>query len=278
MPGVLGNEASTAEESHSPESGGLLEYPQYTRPPEFRGLGVPEVLLGGNHGAIARFRKEQAYERTRERRPDLARAPCDSAGPAGSSEERPASIERGCPRARASPGRRSSGAVITTAITNLDLHDIARSACTYGVSSFFVVHPVSAQRELALRIKSHWVGGSGARRIPTREPAMSLLEIVPSLDDVYAALGGRAAIDVYATSARSEHATPMQFGDARTRIAASERRALILFGTGWGLTDELLAGADVLLAPIAGANATGYNHLSVRAACAIVLDRLLSAI
>jgi tRNA (guanine37-N1)-methyltransferase len=71
LPGVLGNEASTAEESHSPESGGLLEYPQYTRPPEFRGMTVPDVLAGGNHAEIARYRREQAYARTSERRPDL---------------------------------------------------------------------------------------------------------------------------------------------------------------------------------------------------------------
>jgi tRNA (guanine37-N1)-methyltransferase len=71
LPGVLGNEASTTEESHSPESGGILEYPQYTRPVEFRGQRVPDVLLGGNHGEIARYRKEQARERTRLRRPDL---------------------------------------------------------------------------------------------------------------------------------------------------------------------------------------------------------------
>lgn len=71
LPGVLGNEASTTEESHSPEAGGLLEYPQYTRPSEFRGARVPEVLQGGHHGEIARWRKEQAVARTRQRRPDL---------------------------------------------------------------------------------------------------------------------------------------------------------------------------------------------------------------
>jgi tRNA (guanine37-N1)-methyltransferase len=71
LPGVLGNEASATEESHSPTSGGLLEYPQYTRPAEFRGRAVPEVLVGGNHGEIARYRNEQALQRTRERRPDL---------------------------------------------------------------------------------------------------------------------------------------------------------------------------------------------------------------
>jgi tRNA (guanine37-N1)-methyltransferase len=71
LPGVLGNEASTIDESHSPETGGLLEYPHYTRPAEFRGVRVPEVLAGGNHAEIARWRREQAVARTRERRPDL---------------------------------------------------------------------------------------------------------------------------------------------------------------------------------------------------------------
>jgi tRNA (guanine37-N1)-methyltransferase len=71
LPGVLGNEASTIDESHSPDTGGLLEYPHYTRPAEFRGARVPEVLSGGNHAEIARWRRAQAEARTQERRPDL---------------------------------------------------------------------------------------------------------------------------------------------------------------------------------------------------------------
>jgi tRNA (guanine37-N1)-methyltransferase len=71
LPGVLGNEASTIDESHSPDTGGLLEYPHYTRPAEFRGARVPEVLSGGNHAEIARWRREQAIARTKARRPDL---------------------------------------------------------------------------------------------------------------------------------------------------------------------------------------------------------------
>jgi tRNA (guanine37-N1)-methyltransferase len=71
LPGVLGNEESTIDESHSPDSGGLLEYPHYTRPPEFRGARVPEVLAAGNHAEIAKWRLGRAIERTRARRPDL---------------------------------------------------------------------------------------------------------------------------------------------------------------------------------------------------------------
>ena len=74
LPGVLGNEESTREESHSPDTEGLLEYPQYTRPAEFRGDGVPAELLSGNHAQIAAWRKQQAERRTAERRPDLLAA------------------------------------------------------------------------------------------------------------------------------------------------------------------------------------------------------------
>jgi tRNA (guanine37-N1)-methyltransferase len=71
IPGVLGNEESTREESHG--EGGLLEYPQYTRPAEFRGQAVPEVLAGGNHAHIAEWRRAQSLARTVERRPDLVK-------------------------------------------------------------------------------------------------------------------------------------------------------------------------------------------------------------
>jgi tRNA (guanine37-N1)-methyltransferase len=68
LPGALGSEDSALEDSHS---NGLLEYPQYTRPAEYRGWTVPEVLLSGNHAQIARWRRRQSLRRTAERRPDL---------------------------------------------------------------------------------------------------------------------------------------------------------------------------------------------------------------
>jgi hypothetical protein len=168
------------------------------------------------------------------------------------------------------------GAIITTAITNLDLHDLARSACTHGVGSVFIVHPVAAQRELALRIKNHWVNGSGARRIPSREPAMALLSVVETIEEAYGALGGRESIDTYVTSAKSDHRNTSTYTAARGRMMDTNRKSLILFGTGWGLAPAILDQADVFLAPLKGAHPDGYNHLSVRAACAIVLDRLLA--
>lgn len=161
---------------------------------------------------------------------------------------------------------------VTTAITNLDLHDISRSAHTYGLSDFFVVHPIAAQRELAERVREHWLTGSGARRIPDRSPAMSILRVTPSLDDVVLALGG--GVELWTTSA-VERPSSITHARARERLGAEGPPVVLVFGTGWGLADSVCDRAHAHLAPIRSPRADGYNHLSVRAAVAILLDRLV---
>lgn len=170
------------------------------------------------------------------------------------------------------------GSTVTTAITNLDLHDMARSARAFGLAAMWVVHPIEAQRQLAESIRAHWVTGTGKKRIPDRAEAMEVLRIVPSLEDVYAALGGEAGregIEIWTTAAKAGAGAVTGYPEARTRLAATEKPTALLFGTGWGLARELIDTADVRLTPIRAAATTGYNHLSVRAACAISLDRLL---
>jgi tRNA (guanine37-N1)-methyltransferase len=88
LPGVLGNATSAEHESHSAALGGLLEYPQYTRPAEFRGQRVPDVLVGGNHAAIEAFRRAEAERRTRERRPDLWALAVDARAQSGAEPKR----------------------------------------------------------------------------------------------------------------------------------------------------------------------------------------------
>jgi hypothetical protein len=168
-----------------------------------------------------------------------------------------------------------AGEVVTTAITNLDLHDMARSARTYGIHELYVVHPVEAQRLLAERIRDHWVEGSGKRRIPDRANALEVLRIVPALEDVYQAIGGaREGLELWTTAASARRGPVTGYAEARARVEQSDKPVLIIFGTGWGLSGDLVASADVRLAPIHARIDSGYNHLSVRAACAIVLDRL----
>ncbi|MCC6556794.1 MAG: RNA methyltransferase [Polyangiaceae bacterium] len=175
-----------------------------------------------------------------------------------------------------------AGEVVTTAITNLDLHDMARSARTYGVERLFVVHPVAAQRMLAERIREHWVSGSGRRRIPDRAEALDALTVVSSLEEAFAAFAGappgadaRGGIELWTTAAAARGLPVTSSSAARERLALAARPVMIVFGTGWGLAPAIVEGADVRLEPIRARAETGYNHLSVRAACAITLDRLL---
>lgn len=165
------------------------------------------------------------------------------------------------------------GEIVTSAITNLDVHDLARSARTYGASDYFLVHPIEAQRALVARITEHWTVGSSSKRIPARKDALALVRTVPALPDVFSAMGGRDAIEVWSTAARTAPGV-LTFAAARARMTAT-RPLVILFGTAWGLADAALETCDARLEPISAREDAGYNHLSVRSACAITLDRLL---
>lgn len=170
--------------------------------------------------------------------------------------------------------------VVTTAITNLDIHDIARSAFTFGVERYYIVHPIAAQRELASRVKEHWTIGSGSKRIPDRRPPMECLQIVESLDEAARDWGEfhkfGAPAETWVTSAQPLPGAHEHAACARDLRAGTEP-VLLVFGTGWGLAPQVTEAASRSLAPIVSPRADGYNHLSVRAAVAILLDRLLGS-
>lgn len=166
-----------------------------------------------------------------------------------------------------------AGDTITTAVTNLDVHDIARTARTYGLAGYFVVTPLEAQRQLVERILEHWRTGAGAKRVPERTEALRVTEVVPTIEDAVARVTERdAAPQVFVTSAREGPDGVPQVSYAH---AGAAEPALVLFGTGHGLAPETLRAAHGLLPAIEGAG--DYNHLSVRAAVAITLDRLYRA-
>lgn len=167
----------------------------------------------------------------------------------------------------------AEGAIVTSAVTNLDVHDLSRSARTYGCTDLFVVHPVDAQRTLVERIREHWMFGSSGKRIPDRREAIAQVRVASSLEDAIAVLGGRDQVELWITAARNV-APPTTFVEAKTRLSHPGRAVLLVFGTGWGLAPSVIAQADVVLEPIRPSLDSGYNHLSVRAACAIALDRL----
>jgi hypothetical protein len=169
-----------------------------------------------------------------------------------------------------------NGAIVTTAVTNIDIHDIARSAATYGVRRFFVVTPVRALRALSEKIIEHWETGFGSTYNVTRKEALALVGVETDLDGALVTIeretGAQPTIVV--TSARPAPEA-IGFDALRQRLAEARGPHLLVFGTGWGLAPEVLQRADLRLAPIHGP--TPYNHLSVRAAAAIILDRLHGA-
>ena len=166
-----------------------------------------------------------------------------------------------------------TGAVVTTAVTNLDVHDIARLSRTFDVRAFYVCTPVATLRRLVARIIRHWNVGPGATYNATRREALALVRQAPELDAAIAEIERETGQlpRLIATSARGGPGR-LSHAALRERLAAAGPPELLLFGTGWGLTTEVLDRTDAILEPILGTGS--YNHLSVRAAAAIVLDRL----
>ena len=168
--------------------------------------------------------------------------------------------------------------IITTAITNLDIHDIARVARTYGIRKYFVVTPFPEQKQLVEKIKEHWLEGYGKKRIPERREALKMVEVIESYEEVLNCIfksEGQHPVTI-ATSAR-DYTQPekISYQDLRAMIGNDNRIFLILFGTGWGIAEEVIKRCNYILEPVRAAWGDGYNHLSVRSAASIILDRLL---
>lgn len=164
--------------------------------------------------------------------------------------------------------------IVTTALTNYDLHDIARTAKTYNVKRYFIVHPVEAQREMALRIMNHWKTGGGVAYNPNRKEAFEETELVPTLDDVLQWIENEEGEKpIIVTTDARVYPNTISYKAMRQKIHDEAKPILILFGTGFGMTKEMMQQFDYIIEPIYGAGS--YNHLCVRSAVAIILDRLL---
>jgi len=167
-----------------------------------------------------------------------------------------------------------TGDKIASAITNLDLHDLARSCRTYGVPACYVVTPLKDQQALANRLIAHWVYGTGGEILPERREAIRLLRVVESLSAALEDISGqsRQTPVLWATSAKNGRDV-LSHREARDLLSRDSGPFLLVFGTGWGLAPEVFDISDAVLEPIPGVS--GYNHLPVRSAASILMDRLL---
>lgn len=269
LPGVLGDENSHLDDSHS---SGMLEFPHYTRPYEFEGLKVPDILLSGHHGEIEKWRRKRSIEITAKNRPDMLKN-------ADLTEDDKKVLDTCTAKKKIYvallhyPMKDKEKVNVATSITNMDLHDISRSCTTYDVRKYFVVTPLKAQREIAGRVIEHWLKGYGATYNVNRKQAFENTNLAEGLLDVIAEIekleGERPVI--VATTARDSRAN---IGFEETARLSEEKPILIIFGTGWGFTEDVFKMSDRVLKPIKGAGK--FNHLSVRSAVAIILDRIHS--
>ena len=161
---------------------------------------------------------------------------------------------------------------VVSAITNLDLHDIARAARTFGLIRSYVVTPAIEQQTLARKIIGHWQDGYGATYNPKRKAALDLVTVKASLGEVIGELETAHGVTPRLVATGAAAAASVSYDSLRRQLQESSRPHLLLFGTGWGLADEVITAADAVLPPIMGQSE--YNHLSVRSAVAIILDRL----
>jgi len=166
------------------------------------------------------------------------------------------------------------GEAVCTSVTNLDVHDLSRAGTTYGAECVWLVHPYEAQQRFIRRVLRHWTAGWGSHYNPSRKESLARTELVDDLGEVARLIEsreGRPPILV------GTHAAPVSntvsYAALRARIDTEpETPFLIVFGTGWGLHPELMEEMDLMLEPIYGPGE--WNHLSVRAAAGIILDRL----
>lgn len=164
--------------------------------------------------------------------------------------------------------------IVTTAVTNFDIHDIARAARTYNIQRYFLIHPLDSQIELVNEILGYWQEGFGAQYNPDRQDALSVVATVRDIAECVHRITLEQGETPYivTTDARTFPNT-ISYSSLREKLSTDKRPCLLLFGTGWGIERSVMSQFDHILEPIGGGGE--YNHLSVRAAVSIILDRLL---
>ncbi|OFZ32032.1 MAG: hypothetical protein A2622_12435 [Bdellovibrionales bacterium RIFCSPHIGHO2_01_FULL_40_29] len=167
--------------------------------------------------------------------------------------------------------------LVATNITNFDIHDIARACRVYGIDRYYLVHPAQDQLMFVERVLDHWRVGEGAKFNPMRRTALENVFTAPNIEAAKAHWG-HAQARVVATAARPMDAQKgFSFKQLRDEFESSCEPYFLVFGTGFGLTEDFIKGCYGILEPIKGASQDNYRHLSVRSAVSICLDRLLGS-
>lgn len=167
--------------------------------------------------------------------------------------------------------------VVATNVTNFDIHDIARASTVYGVEKYYIIHPIQEQLMFVDRVLDHWRVGAGSKMNPYRRTALNNVRPAKDLDQAFKDWGHPREKTLFIGT----HARPVggareyKLTEIREVLKDPEMGLFLLFGTGFGMTDEFMQGMDGVLESIRGAPPKDYRHLSVRSAVSIYLDRIL---
>jgi hypothetical protein len=163
-----------------------------------------------------------------------------------------------------------NGDIVATSITNLEIHDIARTCMTFGLDLCYIVTPLAKQRGITEKLIHHWTDGYGSRYNPVRAEALKKVVIKTDVDDMVSQMKGNPII--VGTSSKERPGKSISYREIQVLIEKETRPLVLLFGTGWGLSSEVVDRCEKMLMPIKGNG--DYNHLSLRVALGIILDRI----
>lgn len=269
VPEVVGKRESVEKESFS---GPFVDYPEFTAPVTWKGLTVPDVIRSGNHKEITAWRRKEAARKTVLHHFEWLRTHVekkeDKALAATSIPPHYAILMHD--QVMLKEGREG-----TSSVTSLDIHDIARSARTFGLKKYFIVTPLIDQQKIIRKLLEFWHTDVGIDYNPQRHEALRSVVLVSSLDDALASVEkeeGKAPLLIATSAKPHEHPQMISYHD-QEKVWSQAKPAVLIFGTASGLASSVLDRCDFLLGPIEGFSE--FNHLSVRSAAAIVFDRWL---
>lgn len=269
VPGVVGKAESVELDSFM---GPFVDYPHYTDPVDWKGLVVPEVIRSGNHKELETWRKDTAAFLTVTRHFDWLRSHVSDKGDISLA-------------AKFIPSHYAvlmhdqvfleNGREGTSSVTSIDIHDIARSAKTYGIKNYYIVTPLADQQKIIKKLLEFWNTNAGIEYNPSRHAALESVILKNSLDEVIEEIKQKEACDplLIATAAKEQPGVVKINYNEQERIWALKRPILIIFGTARGLATSVIEKCNFAFDSIRGFST--FNHLSVRSAASIVFDRWL---
>lgn len=275
LPGFMGKDESSEDETFSD---GLLEYPQYTRPESYKGYAVPEILLSGNHALIAEWRRKAALAKTLARQPSLLKtAALDKKDAEYLSSIPRESIGRNLSFCLCHyPVRLEQGRTGSSSLTNLDIHDISRISRSYGMGPFYVLLELREQRDILDNILAHWRRAANPEVHADRKRALDQVCAVRNFTELEekarAYYGIKPTFILSSANWLESKESGHMLGPEDVREICKNYPVIILLGTARGLSLKSLTINYKLLRPL---RFLDENHLSVRAAAAIMADRIL---